>query len=258
MCSWCYASNCTGYVKIIGGFCKTIFSQLLNRNTRCYYHLKEKYLQFHSDLKCIRCAPLVWHGRCPGDTPNPAKPSQACLVWRFWLRCWCALAVLVVSLEVVGCKHCPWRNPTERNHTLSGLVTGVARCRRCCLCPLHDQPIDLAGVHLGTLRPPYANVVGPNEHLPGRWVGRAADKDNTFCTWPPRSPDLTVCDFFLCGFVKDNVYVPTLPKTLPELRERINTTIGNVTQDMLERVWQEWEYRLDICRIKRGAHIECI
>ena len=97
-----------------------------------------------------------------------------------------------------------------------------------------------------------------NEHLPGRWVGRAAATDNTFCTWPPRSPDLTVCDFFLWGFVKDSVYVPPLPKTLPELRKRINTAIRNVTQDMLERVWREWEYRLDICRVTRGAHIECI
>jgi hypothetical protein len=59
----------------------------------------------------------------------------------------------------------------------------------------------------------------------------------TFCTWPPRSPDLTVCDFFLWGFVKDNVYVPPHSKTLPELRERINTAIGNVTQDMLQRSW---------------------
>jgi len=64
--------------------------------------LKEECLQFHSDLKCIRCAPHVWHGRCPGDTPIPSKPSQACLVWRSRLRCWCALAILVVSLEVVG------------------------------------------------------------------------------------------------------------------------------------------------------------
>jgi hypothetical protein len=38
----------------------------------------------------------------------------------------------------------------------------------------------------------------------------------------------------------------------------VATAIGNVTQDMLERVWQEWEYRLDICRVTRGAHIECI
>jgi len=35
-------------------------------------------------------------------------------------------------------------------------VTGVARCRRCCLWPLHDQPIDLARVHLGIPEPPYA------------------------------------------------------------------------------------------------------
>jgi len=91
-----------------------------------------------------------------------------------------------------------------------------------------------------------------NEHLPGLWVGRAAATDNTFCTWPPWSPDLTMCDFFLWGFVKDNDYVPPLPKTLPELLERINTAIGNVTQDMRERVWREWEYGLDICCVTRG------
>jgi len=145
----------------MGGFCKTIFSQILNRNAWCYYHLKEERLQFHSDLKYIRCAPLVWHGRCPDDTPIPSNPSQACLVWHSRMRCWCAVAILVVSLEVVGRKHCPWRIHTRRNHTLSGLVTGVARCRRCCLCQLHYQSIDLAGVHLGTPGPPYASVVGP-------------------------------------------------------------------------------------------------
>ena len=96
-----------------------------------------------------------------------------------------------------------------------------------------------------------------NEHLPVRWVGRATATDNTFCTWPPRSPDLTVRDFFLWGFVKDNVYNQPLPKTLPELRERINTAIENATQDRLWRVWREWEYRLDICRVTHGAHIEC-
>jgi len=143
---------------------------------------KRNVCSFLVTLNAFEVPPLVWHGRCPGDTPIPAKPSQACLVWRSRLRCWCALAILVVSLEVVGRKHCPWRNPTGRNHTLSGLVTGVVRCRRCCLCPLHDQPIDLVGIHLGTPGSPYANV-----------------------------------------------YVPPLPKTLPGLRERINTTIGGTS-----------------------------
>ena len=54
--------------------------------------------------------------------PIPAKPSQACFVWRSRLRCWCALAIMVVSLEVVGCKHCPWRNPTGKNHTLCKIL----------------------------------------------------------------------------------------------------------------------------------------
>ena len=49
-------------------------------------------------------------------------------------------------------------------------------------------------------------------------VGHAAATGNTFCTWPPRSPDLTVCDFFLWRSVKDNVYFPPLPETLPELQ----------------------------------------
>jgi hypothetical protein len=48
----------------------------------------------------------------------------------------------------------------------------------------------------------------------------------TFCTWPLWSPDVTVCDFFLRGFVKDNVYVPPLPKTLPELRETSTPQTG--------------------------------
>ena len=84
---------------------------------------------------------------------------------------------------------------------------------------------------------------------------RKAVLEGNGCTWPPWSPDLTACDFLLWGFIKDNVYIPPLPKTL--LRERI-TTIGNVTQSMLERVWREWAYRLDICHVTHGAHIECI
>jgi transposase len=29
-----------------------------------------------------------------------------------------------------------------------------------------------------------------------------------------------------------------------------------VTNDMLERVWKEFEYRLDVARVTRGSHIE--
>jgi hypothetical protein len=32
--------------------------------------------------------------------------------------------------------------------------------------------------------------------------------------------------------------------------------ISAVTINMLTRVWQELEYRIDVCRVTRGAHIE--
>ena len=48
-----------------------------------------------------------------------------------------------------------------------------------------------------------------NEKLPNRWIGRGADTDlNT--KWPPRSPDLTPCDFFLWGYIKSKVVLRLL------------------------------------------------
>ena len=53
-----------------------------------------------------------------------------------------------------------------------------------------------------------------NRVLQQRWIGRTAKGDYHLLPWPPRSPDLTPCDFFLWEFVKDSVYVPTLPTSL--------------------------------------------
>jgi len=68
---------------------------------------------------------------------------------------------------------------------------------------------------------------------------RAGKNDQVCCKWPPRSPDLTVCDFFLWGYVKDRVYLPPLPATGDELQERITAAVKSVTPDMLQRVWSE-------------------
>jgi hypothetical protein len=59
----------------------------------------------------------------------------------------------------------------------------------------------------------------------GRSSGRAAAEDQELLGWPPRSPDLTPCDFFLWGFTKDRVFVPPLPATLVDLRTRITAAI---------------------------------
>ena len=72
----------------------------------------------------------------------------------------------------------------------------------------------------------------------------------------PRSPDATPCDFFLWSYVKDQVYVPPVPASIPELKVRIRTAIETITADMLQTVWNELDYRVDVCRITKGAHIE--
>ncbi|PSN35202.1 hypothetical protein C0J52_22958 [Blattella germanica] len=45
--------------------------------------------------------------------------------------------------------------------------------------------------------------------------------DRALCAWHPRFPDITPCDFYLWGYIKDNVYVPPLPTTLDDFSERI-------------------------------------
>jgi len=51
------------------------------------------------------------------------------------------------------------------------------------------------------------------------------------------------------------VYVPPLPASIPELKARIRTAIETITADMLQSVWNELDYRVDVCSTK-GAHIE--
>ena len=70
------------------------------------------------------------------------------------------------------------------------------------------------------------------------------------------SPDLTPCDFFLWRYTKDRIFVPPLPVSLNKLKQRITTAVASVDEDMLRSVWTELDYRIDICRVIKGSHIE--
>ena len=95
-----------------------------------------------------------------------------------------------------------------------------------------------------------------NDVLPRPWIGRGVREDLMFCPWPARFPDLTPCDYFLWGYVKDKVFVPRQPGSIPDLKNRISATVETITPNLLIRVWQELDYRLDVCRVTKGAHIE--
>jgi len=50
-------------------------------------------------------------------------------------------------------------------------------------------------------------------------------------------------------------YVPH-PASISELKVWIRTAIETITTDMLQTVWNELDFRVDVCRIIKGAHIE--
>ncbi|KAJ4435043.1 hypothetical protein ANN_23616 [Periplaneta americana] len=84
--------------------------------------------------------------------------------------------------------------------------------------------------------PPHYHVDIRNElntRLPRRWIGCAGREDL-------------------------ELYQPPLPPTIEDLRVRITDAIALVDGPMLQRVWQEIDYRLDVCRVTQGAHIEHI
>ena len=64
--------------------------------------------------------------------------------------------------------------------------------------------------------------------------------------WPPRSPDLSACDFFLWGYVKSKVYVRE-PRTFDDLKVSIREEIATVPQEKLVNVMQNFEERLWTC-----------
>ena len=45
-------------------------------------------------------------------------------------------------------------------------------------------------------------------------------------------------------------------RNIQHLQERITSAIETVTQDMIQKTWQQIEFRLDVSRATNGAHIE--
>ncbi|GBO00905.1 hypothetical protein AVEN_155400-1 [Araneus ventricosus] len=54
---------------------------------------------------------------------------------------------------------------------------------------------------------------------------------------------LDTCNIFLWDYVKDRVYVPPMPKTIEELKVRICYALASVTEQMLQNVLREMDYR---------------
>lgn len=67
-----------------------------------------------------------------------------------------------------------------------------------------------------------------DQNLCNRWIGK-----NGPVACPLRSADLTSCDFFLRGLIKDRVFYD-LPDTITELKTRIRDFIASIPEETLK------------------------
>ena len=89
-----------------------------------------------------------------------------------------------------------------------------------------------------------------NERFHDAWIGSGGS-----IPWPPRSPDLSPLDFFLWWYIKNIVYAEKI-RNIQHLQERLTSATETVTRDMIQKTWQEAEFRLDVSRATKGAHIQ--
>ena len=73
--------------------------------------------------------------------------------------------------------------------------------------------------------------------------------------WPPRSPDLSPCDFYLWGTIKEKVYENN-PHNLDQLKENITNTIRRITREELRAVSANVVKRAQKCIDVNGEHFQ--
>lgn len=89
-----------------------------------------------------------------------------------------------------------------------------------------------------------------------RWIGRQGRGD-VGVPWPPRSPDLAPCDFFLWGRVKELVYEVEI-RDAQQLRRRIFQAFNRVRneQETIINAVRSVRRRLQLCIQRDGGYIE--
>ena len=89
-----------------------------------------------------------------------------------------------------------------------------------------------------------------DDKFPGRLISRRREPE-----WAPYSPDLNPPDFFLWGFLKDNVY-KNRPQSISELKQVITTMIKSIKKDVCVRVVNNFALRIQECLKRDGGHLE--
>ncbi|GBO43343.1 hypothetical protein AVEN_246820-1 [Araneus ventricosus] len=73
--------------------------------------------------------------------------------------------------------------------------------------------------------------------------------------WPESLPDNIICDFLLCGFLKDNIYRKR-PASLPDLKDSIRRHVLDIPADSVCSAVENMVLRLEHIVEHEGGYIE--
>ena len=85
--------------------------------------------------------------------------------------------------------------------------------------------------------------------FPGRVVSLRGD-----VVWPARSPVLSMCDFFLWGYLKEKVFRHR-PHTIHELKARITEEVNAIPLEMCRNTVRSFRNLLHQCIAAEGRHL---
>jgi len=75
--------------------------------------------------------------------------------------------------------------------------------------------------------------------------------------WPAFSSDLSVCDYFLRGYLQCKVYL-TKPRDIDELKNAIKEEIIATPNNMVRKAMSTLRDRLEQCRRDGGTHLRYV
>lgn len=89
-----------------------------------------------------------------------------------------------------------------------------------------------------------------NTHFGNFWIG-----NNGPVRWPPRSPDLTPMDFFIWGYIKDNLYKKT-NNNIFQLRQNFIECVNSISNIHIENAVRSIAKRCVLCINNNGHQFE--
>ena len=116
------------------------------------------------------------------------------------------------------------------------------------------------------------SISGGTRHLPTGRCGSVNWTELEVCRWSTetslsvgcdaedrftglRSPDLSICDYWLWGDLKRRVYAQQ-SGNLSELQDRVRQEVANISAKTRLKALMDFPRRLRDCADKAGAHIE--